>query len=81
MPYPFSLLISLAINNEMNIPLGCLSQDSAWNMCPIIYGIYIFLHGIFTRDVTKPYPLGEHHPWCSKTPITNKVAENKTYFP
>jgi len=62
-------------------PLGCLSQHSAWNMCPIIHGFYIFLHGIFTRDFIKPSPMGEHRPWCSVTPITNKTVENKTYNP
>jgi len=43
--------------------------------------LYIFLHGIFTRDVTKQPPLGEHHHECSMKPITSKATENKTYYP
>ena len=62
-------------------PLGCPTHHLVWNTCPIIHGICIFLHGIFTRVVTKPSPLGEHHPQCSMTPIMNKTAENKTYCP
>jgi len=62
-------------------PLGCLSYHSAWNMCPIICGIYIFLHGIFTRAVREPSPLGEHHPRCSMTPITKMTTEKRTYNP
>jgi len=44
--------------------LGCPAHHSTWNMCPIIHGIYIFLHGIFTKVVTKPSPLGERRPRC-----------------
>ena len=44
-------------------------------------GLIYILHGIFTRIVTEPSPLGEHHPRCSMTPITNKTIENKTYYP
>ena len=49
--------------------------------CPIIRGIYIFLHTIFTRVVTEPSPLGEHRPRCSMTPITNKTFEKQNIFP
>ena len=86
---PFCLLNALLISfvNFLNHkepnehPSGCFPHHLAWNTCPIICGIYIFLHGIFTRVVTETYPLGEHHPWCSMTPITNKTTENKAYFP
>jgi len=86
---PFFLFNALAIAfaNFLNHkqpnenPLGCPAHHSAWNTCPIIHGIYIFLHGIFTRAVTEPSPLGEHHPWCLMTPITNTIVEKKTYYP
>ena len=62
-------------------PLGCLSHHSARNTCHIIRGIYIFLHGIFTKVVTEPSPLGEHHPRCSMTPTTNKTIEKQNILP
>jgi len=44
-------------------------------------GLIFVLHGFLTRDVIEPFPLGEHCPRCSMTPITNKTTEKKTYFP
>jgi len=35
-------------------PLGYLAHHLAWNTCPIVHGIYIYIsHGIFTRVVTS----------------------------
>jgi len=43
----------------------------------IIFPLLTLLHGFFTKVVTEPSPFGEHHPWCSMTPTTNKTIENK----
>jgi len=42
----------LSHNKPNQHPLGCFPHHSSWNTCPIIRGIYIFLHEIFNRIVT-----------------------------
>ena len=75
----FSIFLS---HNKLNQhPLGCFPPLFIFEYVSHQPWPYIFLHGIFTRVVTKPCPLGEHHPRCSMTPITNKIVENKTYNP
>ena len=47
----------------------------------IIFPLLTLLHGILTKAITEHSPLGEHHPRCSMTDITNKTVEQQNILP
>ena len=84
-PFSFPLPISLAIINQMNTHTRMFFPTFILEYVSHDVGYYFsfinFITWIFDQGCYKLTPLGEHHPQCSMTPITNMTAENKTYYP
>jgi len=78
--FPFPLPISFSYNKPNVHPLGWFSQHSTWISAPQPWSYIFFLHEFLTRTIIETSPMGEHHPWCSMTPIKQQTIENKTYY-
>ena len=47
----------------------------------IIFPLLTILHGILSRAITEPSPLGEHRPRCLMKPTNRNTSEKKNIPP